>query len=173
MISKQREAALPERKEDENEAPRHDDHVAFFAASAPSLSDQSRAAGSGAPPVASVEDSLTISITRAGSQPSAQGQAEHFTGTVRIDPLFQANDQSRASGARVTFEPGARTAWHAHPIGQTLIVTAGAGWIQQWGGPIEEIRQGDVVDPAGFETLAWSHGKHGYDASCDSGTTRR
>ena len=133
-------------------------------ASAPSLSDQARAAGSGAPPVASVKDSLTISITRAGSQPSAQGPAEHFTGTVRIDPLFQANDQSRTSGARVTFEPGARTAWHAHPIGQTLIVTAGAGWIQQWGGPIEEIRQGDVVwIPPGL--------KHWHGATASTGMT--
>ena len=86
-----------------------------------------------------------ITITRSGSQPSSQGSPEYFTGSVRIEPLFQAKDSSRASGARVTFEPGARTAWHTHPLGQTLIVTAGTGWVQQWGGQIEEIRQGDVV----------------------------
>ncbi len=68
-----------------------------------------------------------------------------MTGTVLVQPLFSANDRSRATGGKVTFEPGARTAWHTHPLGQTLIVTAGTGWIQQWGGPIEEIRQGDVV----------------------------
>jgi 4-carboxymuconolactone decarboxylase len=86
-----------------------------------------------------------ISITRSGSQPSVRAPAEHFTGSARVDPLFRAQHPSRASGSFVTFEPGARTAWHSHPVGQTLIVTAGAGWIQQWGGPIQEIRQGDVV----------------------------
>jgi quercetin dioxygenase-like cupin family protein len=86
-----------------------------------------------------------ISITRIGSQPSNKGPAEYFTGSVRIDRLFKAKDPSRASGSSVTFEPGARTAWHTHPLGQTLIVTAGSGWVQQWGGPIEEIRPGDVV----------------------------
>ncbi len=86
-----------------------------------------------------------ISITRSGSQPASQGSAENFTGSVRIDPLFKAHEPSRTTGGRVTFEPGARTAWHSHPLGQTLIVTAGTGWIQQWDGPIEEIRQGDVV----------------------------
>ncbi len=91
------------------------------------------------------DDAPIISITRSGSQPSAKVPAEHFTGSARIDPLFRAHDPSRASGSFVTFEPGSRTAWHSHPIGQTLIVTAGAGWIQQWGGPIQEIRQGDVV----------------------------
>ena len=90
-------------------------------------------------------DSQTISVTRGGSRPSRQGPAENFTGSVRIDPLFGANDPSRGSGSRVTFEPGARTAWHTHPLGQTLIVTAGSGWVQQWGGPIQEIREGDVV----------------------------
>ena len=75
----------------------------------------------------------------------AKGPAEYFTGTVRIDPLFQAHDPARALGASVTFEPGARTAWHTHPLGQTLIVTAGCGLVQRWGGPIEEIRPGDVV----------------------------
>jgi quercetin dioxygenase-like cupin family protein len=86
-----------------------------------------------------------MDVTRVGSQPSGRGPAEYFTGTVRIDPLFQAPDPARASGAAVTFEPGARTAWHAHPLGQTLIVTAGVGRAQRWGGPIEEIRPGDVV----------------------------
>jgi len=94
---------------------------------------------------ATKEDPQTISITRSGAQASATGSAEYFTGSVCIDPLFQAHGPSRASGAIVTFEPGARTAWHAHPFGQTLIVTAGSGRIQRWGGPIEEIRQGDVV----------------------------
>jgi quercetin dioxygenase-like cupin family protein len=84
-------------------------------------------------------------VKRSGSQPSGRGPAEYFTGTVRIDPLFQAADPGRASGASVTFEPGARTAWHTHPLGQTLIVTAGCGLTQIWGGPIEEIRPGDVV----------------------------
>jgi quercetin dioxygenase-like cupin family protein len=86
-----------------------------------------------------------INISRSGSQPSSKGAAEYFTGSVRIDPLFKANDPLRASGGRVTFEPGARTAWHTHPYGQILIVTAGSGWIQQWGGLIEEIREGDVI----------------------------
>lgn len=86
-----------------------------------------------------------MNITRNGSQPSGSGPADWFTGTVRIDPLFQANEPARAAGARVTFEPGARTAWHTHPLGQTLIVTSGLGWVQREGGPIEEIRPGDVV----------------------------
>jgi quercetin dioxygenase-like cupin family protein len=88
---------------------------------------------------------FTMEIKRNGSQPSSNGPAEYFTGTVRIDPLFQANAPSRAVGASVTFEPGARTAWHTHPLGQILIVTAGCGRAQRWGGPIEEIRPGDVV----------------------------
>jgi quercetin dioxygenase-like cupin family protein len=87
----------------------------------------------------------TISISRSGMQPSSKGAAEYFTGSVSIDYLFNANDPLRASGGRVTFEPGARTAWHTHPYGQILIVTDGIGWIQQWGGPIEEIREGDIV----------------------------
>jgi quercetin dioxygenase-like cupin family protein len=86
-----------------------------------------------------------MEIERSGSQPSTKGPAEYFTGTVRIDPLFQANDSARALGASVTFEPRARTAWHTHPLGQTLIVTAGCGLVQRWGGPIEEIRPGDVI----------------------------
>jgi quercetin dioxygenase-like cupin family protein len=86
-----------------------------------------------------------MEIKRNGSQPSGKGPAEYFTGNVRIDPLFQAPDPARVSIANVTFEPGARTAWHSHPLGQTLIVTAGSGWVQRWGGPIEEIHPGDVV----------------------------
>src|SRR6202453_1891041 len=86
-----------------------------------------------------------MEIQRNGSQPSAKGPADWFTGTVRIDPLFQPNDARRAAAASVTFEPGARTAWHTHPLGQTLVVTAGCGWAQHWGGPIEEIRPGDVI----------------------------
>jgi quercetin dioxygenase-like cupin family protein len=86
-----------------------------------------------------------MNITRSGSQPSRKGPHEYFTGTVRIDPMFEAADPARAVGASVTFEPGARTAWHTHPLGQTLIVTAGAGRAQRWGGPIEEIRPGDVI----------------------------
>ena len=86
-----------------------------------------------------------LEIKRIGSQPSSKGPSEWFTGTVRIDPLFQAPDPASVQGASVTFEPGARTAWHTHPLGQTLIVTAGCGLAQREGGPIEEIRPGDVV----------------------------
>lgn len=86
-----------------------------------------------------------MEVKRSGSQPSAGGSAEYFTGNVRIDPLFEAPAPARVFCASVTFEPGARTAWHTHPLGQTLIVTAGCGRVQSWGGPIEEIRPGDVV----------------------------
>ncbi len=86
-----------------------------------------------------------MNITRAGSQPSNKGPADWFTGTVRIDPLFTAPPPARAAGAAVTFEPGARTAWHTHPLGQTLIVLFGRGLVQRAGGPAEEIRPGDVV----------------------------
>ncbi len=86
-----------------------------------------------------------MEIKRSGSQPSGKGQSEYFTGNVRIDPLFQAPAPARVSVASVTFEPGARTAWHSHPLGQTLVVTAGCGRVQRWGGQIEEIRPGDVV----------------------------
>jgi quercetin dioxygenase-like cupin family protein len=91
------------------------------------------------------KQALSMDIKRNGSQASNKGPADWFTGTVRIDPLFQASAPARAQAASVTFEPGARTAWHTHPLGQTLIVTAGCGRAQQWGGPIEEIRPGDVV----------------------------
>src|SRR5215208_1746375 len=86
-----------------------------------------------------------MDIKRIGTQPSGKGPAEWFTGTVRIDPLFQATDPARSAGNSVTFQPGARTAWHTHPLGQTLIVTFGCGWVQREGGPVEEIRPGDVV----------------------------
>ena len=86
-----------------------------------------------------------MEMRRNGSQASGRGPAEYFTGTVRIDPLFEAPDPARARGASVTFEPGARTAWHTHPLGQTRIVTYGCGWVQSEGGPKEEIRPGDVV----------------------------
>ncbi len=99
-----------------------------------------------------------MEITRAGSQASGKGPGDWFTGTVRIDPLFQAAPPARAAAAAVTFEPGARTAWHTHPLGQRLIVTAGCGRAQRWGGPIEEIRPGDVVSFASNE-------KHWHGAS--------
>ncbi len=86
-----------------------------------------------------------MDIKRIGTQASSKGPADWFTGSVRVDPLFQAPDPARVSGASVTFEPGARTAWHTHPLGQTLIVTGGSGWVQREGGPIESIRPGDVV----------------------------
>jgi quercetin dioxygenase-like cupin family protein len=86
-----------------------------------------------------------MEMIRIGSQPSGKGPEDWFTGTVRIDPLFGANEARRGAAASVTFEPGARTAWHTHPLGQTLIVTAGCGWAQREGGPVEEIRPGDVV----------------------------
>lgn len=94
---------------------------------------------------ASAQDSQMIKITRRGSQPSRQGPSENFTGSVRVDPLFRANAPARTSGSLVTFEPGARSAWHTHPLGQVLIVTAGTGRVQRWGDPVDEIRQGDVV----------------------------
>lgn len=86
-----------------------------------------------------------MDITRSGSRPSGKGPAEYFTGQVRLDPLIEAPDPARVAGVSVTFEPGARTAWHTHPLGQTLIVMAGRGRAQRWGGPIEEIHPGDVV----------------------------
>jgi quercetin dioxygenase-like cupin family protein len=100
--------------------------------------DQARAHG------LTIEE-VTMEITRAGSQPSGKGPSDWFTGTVRIDPLFQPKAPARAAAASVTFEPGARTAWHTHPLGQTLIVMSGCGRVQQEGGPVEEVRPGDVV----------------------------
>jgi quercetin dioxygenase-like cupin family protein len=86
-----------------------------------------------------------VQIIRNGSRPSGRGPSDWFTGSVRLDPAFDSPEPARAVGAWVTFEPGARTAWHTHPLGQTLIVTAGCGWVQRQDGPIEEIRPGDVV----------------------------
>ncbi len=86
-----------------------------------------------------------MEIRRSGSQPSGKGPVDWFTGTVRIDPLMAPPEPSHVTGANVTFEPGARTAWHTHPLGQTLIVTSGCGWVQRWGGAREEIRPGDVI----------------------------
>ncbi len=100
---------------------------------------------SSARPVAPNQGSQKINITRGGSISSSQGPTEYFTGSARIETLISPNEPSRLSGARVTFEPNARTAWHSHPLGQTLIVTSGTGWVQQWNGQIEEIREGDVV----------------------------
>jgi len=105
-----------------------------------------------------------MEIQRSGSQPSGKGPDDYFTGTVRIDPLFQANTPARASGASVTFEPCARTAWHTHPLGQSLIVTAGCGLVQCWGGPIMEIRAGDVVQIAPGE-------KHWHGATATTAMT--
>jgi len=86
-----------------------------------------------------------MEITRIGSRPSSKGPEDWFTGSVRIDPLFQPNDARRGAAATVTFEPGARTAWHTHPLGQTLIITSGCGWVQREGGAVEEIHPGDIV----------------------------
>jgi len=122
------------------------------------------ASGSGAPQAASSDDSQTMKIMRGGSQPSQEAPAEYFTGSVRIHPLFAANHPSRTSGASVTFEPGARSAWHTHPLGQTLIVTAGAGWVQQAGGNKQEIKPGDVIwTPPGV--------KHWHGATVTNGMT--
>jgi len=106
-----------------------------------------------------------VKVTRVGSQPSTAGPQQNFTGTVRVDSPFRAEAPGRVGGGIVTFEPGARTAWHAHPLGQTLIVTAGVGRVQQWGSPAEEIRPGDTVwIPAGVKhwhgasrTIGMSH----------------
>jgi quercetin dioxygenase-like cupin family protein len=97
------------------------------------------------PAVAQNTGAPDMTIARAGSQPSAQGPARYFTGSARVDPLFAPHPPTTTSGAYVTFEPGARSAWHTHPAGQVLIVTAGAGRVQRWGGPVQEIRPGDVV----------------------------
>ena len=105
-----------------------------------------------------------ILITRSGSQPAQQGPAASFTGTVRVTPLFAATESTRASGASVAFDAGARSAWHTHPRGQTLIVTSGVGRVQQWGGAVEEIRPGDVIwTPPGV--------KHWHGAAPDSAMT--
>ncbi|RAJ77309.1 quercetin dioxygenase-like cupin family protein [Chitinophaga dinghuensis] len=105
-----------------------------------------------------------MEITRLGERSSVKGPDDWFTGAVRIDPLFDANEARRGAAASVTFEPGARTAWHTHPLGQTLIVTAGCGWVQREGGPIETIRPGDVV---WFEP----NEKHWHGATATTGMT--
>lgn len=105
-----------------------------------------------------------MEIKRSGSQSSAKGPADWFTGSVRVDPLFQPYEPARAGGASGTFEPGARTVWHSHPLGQTLIVTAGCGLLQRWGGPVENIRPGDVVQIAPNE-------KHWHGASATTAMT--
>ncbi len=105
-----------------------------------------------------------MEITRIGSQPSGIGPADWFTGAVRIDPLFQPNNARRAAAASVTFGPGARTAWHTHPLGQTLIITAGCGWVQKEGGQVEEIHPGDIVWFAPNE-------KHWHGATATTGMT--
>ncbi len=105
-----------------------------------------------------------MEIKRCGVQPSGTGPSDYFTGTVRIDPLFERVDPARVVGASVTFEPGARTAWHTHPLGQTLIVTAGCGLAQRWSGPIEEIRPGDVISFAPGE-------KHWHGAAAKTAMT--
>jgi quercetin dioxygenase-like cupin family protein len=105
-----------------------------------------------------------MEIKRSGSQPSGKGSAEYFTGAVRIDPLFSAPAPARVLAASVTFEPGARTAWHTHPLGQNLIVTSGLGWAQRWGGPVEEIRPGDVISFAPGE-------KHWHGATATTALT--
>jgi quercetin dioxygenase-like cupin family protein len=94
---------------------------------------------------AQATDTSDMSIARAGSQPSSKGPAQNFSGSVRVDPLFAPHAPSATAGAYVTFEPGARSGWHTHPAGQVLIVTAGVGRVQRWGGKVEEIRPGDVV----------------------------
>jgi quercetin dioxygenase-like cupin family protein len=111
--------------------------VATLAAAGPAAAQTST--------VTTQHGSGTMQIARAGSQPSRKGPTENFTGQVRVDPLFPVREPGRASAGSVTFEPGARSAWHTHPLGQTLIITAGVGWVQREGGPIEEVRPGDVV----------------------------
>jgi 4-carboxymuconolactone decarboxylase len=119
--------------------------LSLLASASAQANQAGTASESGAAPSASVQDSQTIIITPSGSQPSRKGPAENFTGSVRVDPLFQANAPARTSGSLVTFESGARSNWHTHPLGQVLIVTAGTGRVQRWGDPVDEIRQGDVV----------------------------
>ena len=113
-----------------------------------------------------------VTIARAGSQPSAKGSAQSFTGSVRVDPLFAAVEPSRVSGGHVTFEPGARSAWHTHPVGQILIVTSGLGWVQEWGGKARDQAGRRRADRAGRETLARRFGHHGHDPHCHPGGCR-
>jgi len=107
--------------------------------------ESARAALAGATAAIRKETTMDMEIRRSGAQASRKGPAEWFTGTVRIDPLFAAPEPARVSGGMVTFEPGARTAWHTHPLGQTLLIVSGLGWVQRDGVPVEEVRPGDVV----------------------------
>ena len=133
-------------------------------ASASAYPDEAVSSQAAPRPAASSEHSQSMIITRNGSQPSSKGAAQYFTGSVRIDPLFQPKEPSRTSVAYVTFEPGARTAWHTHPRGQILIVTSGTGWVQQEGGEKQEIKPGDVIwTPPGV--------KHWHGASATTATT--
>ncbi len=117
-----------------------------------------------AQPPTSADSYDPMNIQRAGSQSSVKGPGDWFTGAVRIDPLFQSPEPARTAGASVTFEPGARTAWHTHPLGQTLIITAGKGWVQRDGGPVEEVFSGDVIwFPPGL--------KHWHGATATTGMT--
>jgi 4-carboxymuconolactone decarboxylase len=130
----------------------------------PASQAQTATTQAGTSPTASSPGSLSIQITRGGTQHANKGPAEYFTGSLMVEELFPSHDPSRASGGKVTFEPGARSAWHTHPLGQILIVTDGTGWIQQWGGPIEEIKTGDVIwIPAGV--------KHWHGATSDTAMT--
>jgi quercetin dioxygenase-like cupin family protein len=140
-------------------------HILAAGVSLAALAVAGRADGQGAGRQSSSETrSETMDIKRNGSQPSRKGPAEYFTGAVRIDPLFSAPAPARVGAACVTFEPGARTAWHTHPLGQTLIVLSGLGWVQREGGPVEEVRPGDVVwFPPGL--------KHWHGASPTTGMT--
>jgi hypothetical protein len=133
--------------------------VSLFLLSAASAYAEEAASASGSS--ASNAPPCSMTITRNGSRPSSEASAEHFTGSVRIDPLFHLNDPSHTSGSYVTFEPGARSAWHTDPLSQILIVTAGTGWIQQEGGEKREIKPGGRhLDSAGRQTLARGDGHH-------------
>jgi quercetin dioxygenase-like cupin family protein len=111
--------------------------VAVLAGHRPALAQQ--------PMQPAMERKTTMKIERNGSRPSTKGAQDYFSGSVRVEPVFQVGDPMRLNAGSVTFEPGARSAWHTHPLGQTLIITAGLGWVQTEGGPIEEVRPGDVV----------------------------
>jgi quercetin dioxygenase-like cupin family protein len=116
-----------------------------------------------------MERKATMKIDRNGSRPSTKGAQDYFSGSVRVEPVFQVGEPMRLNAGSVTFEPGARTAWHTHPLGQTLIITAGLGWVQTEGGQIEEVRPGDVVWFPPGETLARRNAHYRDDAYCGSG----
>jgi 4-carboxymuconolactone decarboxylase len=138
--------------------------LSLLASASAQTSQSGAASGTSMSTSVSGQDAQTIKITRSGSQPSRQAPAENFTGSVSVEPLFEANAPARTFGARVTFELGARTGWRSHPLGQILIVTAGIGRVQRWGDPVEEIRQGDIVwTPPGQ--------KHWHGASANSAMT--